>query len=321
MKTYLVVFVFILSCAGANSQSHRGFFDVFPNKKVAAFGFAWIEKERLAISQAEISVDEYLYFLEEVSKDSGDAYIKTLIPSEACVLAPYVEKDKIGEEPEGRKISWIDEDRFMKENNNPPAVLAKGFDKQAFNPYNRPITGISYEQAVQYAWWCTSYFNHLYYFTKKYNKRVLIFRLPTPTEFETIARKGYDCSTESQKKSRAACKNDLGCALCNYAGKDSCAANNNATAMLGNGPYPIHSYFPDCNGVYNLQGNVAEMTSKKGIAKGGSYLHKASECQPESVQEYSKAEKWIGIRLIAEVKEVDGDKISFDEDGFLVIKK
>ncbi len=53
-----------------------------------------------------------------------------------------------------------------------------------------------------------------------------------------------------------------------------------------------------------MPGNAAEMTSEKGIAKGGSYLQLAKECSPASVQKYDKPEKWLGLRLVAEV--VDG---------------
>ncbi|PIY12828.1 MAG: hypothetical protein COZ18_01160 [Flexibacter sp. CG_4_10_14_3_um_filter_32_15] len=56
---------------------------------------------------------------------------------------------------------------------------------------------------------------------------------------------------------------------------------------------------------YNLnkksKENVAEMTSEKGIAKGGSFAHTLEECAADRVQIYDSPQAWLGFRCVAEV--------------------
>lgn len=47
--------------------------------------------------------------------------------------------------------------------------------------------------------------------------------------------------------------------------------------------------------------NVAEMTSKKGIAKGGSFYHSLEESAADSVQFYDSPQAWLGFRCVVEV--------------------
>ncbi|WP_375561983.1 formylglycine-generating enzyme family protein [Bernardetia sp. OM2101] len=54
-------------------------------------------------------------------------------------------------------------------------------------------------------------------------------------------------------------------------------------------------------GLYNMFGNVAEMTSEKGIAKGGSFAHTLEECAADKVQTYDSPQAWLGFRCVAEV--------------------
>ncbi|AFM02547.1 hypothetical protein Fleli_0036 [Bernardetia litoralis DSM 6794] len=53
--------------------------------------------------------------------------------------------------------------------------------------------------------------------------------------------------------------------------------------------------------LYNMFGNVAEMTSEKGIAKGGSFAHTLEECAADRVQVYNSPQAWLGFRCVAEV--------------------
>lgn len=53
--------------------------------------------------------------------------------------------------------------------------------------------------------------------------------------------------------------------------------------------------------LYNMFGNVAEMTSEKGIAKGGSFVHTLEECAADRVQVYDSPQAWLGFRCVAEV--------------------
>ncbi|WP_338792511.1 SUMF1/EgtB/PvdO family nonheme iron enzyme [Bernardetia sp. MNP-M8] len=47
--------------------------------------------------------------------------------------------------------------------------------------------------------------------------------------------------------------------------------------------------------------HVAEMTSEKGIAKGGSFAHTLEECAADRVQVYDSPQAWLGFRCVGEV--------------------
>ncbi|AFM02548.1 hypothetical protein Fleli_0037 [Bernardetia litoralis DSM 6794] len=51
----------------------------------------------------------------------------------------------------------------------------------------------------------------------------------------------------------------------------------------------------------NSKSNVAEMTFKKGIAKGGSFVHTLEECAADRVQVYDSPQAWLGFRCVTEV--------------------
>jgi formylglycine-generating enzyme required for sulfatase activity len=330
MTRYFFLFYFcILLAARLAAQNHNGYFEPDAKSKKAPYGFLWTENQKLAVKQSEVSVDEYLYFLENISHDSLAGYVQKMVPPENCVLHPYVSAELIGGDDNGRKISWIDEEKMQKDLAAPPKEKRRHFSETVFDPYLRPITGISYEQAQEYAAWCTAKFNYL--MKKKHPdcKIAVIFRLPSPSEFAEIEKKSIEACArknpaECEKLVRQikACRNEKGCALCNCLDKDTCKTNREATEMFGpETAYYVYAYNPGWTGLYNIQGNAAEMTTEKGTAKGGSYLQKAAECLPEAVQKYDKPEKWLGLRLLAEVTELDGKAVYFDNSGYLHWKK
>lgn len=55
-------------------------------------------------------------------------------------------------------------------------------------------------------------------------------------------------------------------------------------------------------GASNMIGNVAELISKKGIAKGGSWAHDLESSRLKKKQPYQTPEAWLGFRCICEVK-------------------
>ncbi|HZX74376.1 MAG TPA: SUMF1/EgtB/PvdO family nonheme iron enzyme, partial [Cyclobacteriaceae bacterium] len=66
---------------------------------------------------------------------------------------------------------------------------------------------------------------------------------------------------------------------------------------------PRGSYFPNDLGLFDVVGNVAEMTSEKGIAAGGSWNHAPEQSTIRSINEYSKPEAFVGFRVFMEVIE------------------
>lgn len=145
-----------------------------------------------------------------------------------------------------------------------------------------PITGITYEKAVAFCEWRT----------KIEGENKLVFRLPTPEEWKDFALNGLP-ETERKNGFRDSLNNKK-CAKFNY--NISCNCGNDEYQGKLNG---IGLYTQEKTGAFDVFGNVSEMTSKKGIAKGGNFKLHANQCHADSVQNYTKPEIWLGFRCIA----------------------
>jgi hypothetical protein len=66
---------------------------------------------------------------------------------------------------------------------------------------------------------------------------------------------------------------------------------------------PVQAYFPNGMGLYDVVGNVAEMTAEKGKATGGSWNHSPEESTIISINEYNGPDSRVGFRVFMEVIE------------------
>lgn len=154
-----------------------------------------------------------------------------------------------------------------------------------------PVVGISYEQAIAYCKWRTERVKEIFTLTNP--NQSFKYRLPTKEEWEKVAKAGY--SSINTKKDGDKHKFNLkrpkedGMGV---AGK----LNDNADIIA-----PVHAYWPNDYRVYNIIGNVAEMTNKKGIAKGGSWKHTAEEASLTKEQTYTEPTNWLGFRCVFEI--------------------
>ncbi|MDH4057784.1 MAG: formylglycine-generating enzyme family protein [Cyclobacteriaceae bacterium] len=60
-------------------------------------------------------------------------------------------------------------------------------------------------------------------------------------------------------------------------------------------------------GISSMIGNVAEMLSEKGVAKGGSWTHSLTDCKISNRIRYSTPSAWLGFRCIGEVISVNSN--------------
>jgi formylglycine-generating enzyme required for sulfatase activity len=179
------------------------------------------------------------------------------------------------------------------------------FRHPGFNDY--PVTGISYEQAIEFCKWRTYAANQGIYFKENKIKDFashrndkfpirFYYRLPTKAEWEEIARGKYSTTDFPYgypdiytiwrgKKQRA-----FNCYYESKERQDSIRVFYTA---------PTKSFFKNSSGVYNIIGNVAEMVSERGTAKGGSFLYHIDSCKITLDQHYSKPERWLGFRCVA----------------------
>jgi formylglycine-generating enzyme required for sulfatase activity len=66
---------------------------------------------------------------------------------------------------------------------------------------------------------------------------------------------------------------------------------------------PVTAYDPNGYGLYNMSGNVAEMVSEKGIARGGSWASTGFDVRIKSEQKFENTSPEIGFRYFMEVIE------------------
>jgi formylglycine-generating enzyme required for sulfatase activity len=167
-----------------------------------------------------------------------------------------------------------------------------------------PIVGVSYQQAVDYCKWRSDRVNEYYYFkTNKleYNSdttysdipQIYTYSLPSTELFKELLT--IKNSESTQKKIDK--KNLVAYNYKSSKSTDSISSNAEHKLLLA----PVYAYYPNSLGLYNLRGNVAEITTTKGVALGGSYLNTKQEIESGKELHFSKPKKWLGFRCVCKV--------------------
>ncbi len=176
------------------------------------------------------------------------------------------------------------------------------FRHPAYNNY--PLVGISFEQAIMYCDWRTDRVNEILHI--KINKisydslkniadipKYVEYRLPTIEEWEYVANQPYSEKTLKRMNK----KKHKGIKRTNLNNNDVGALPSDNTSITA----PVSSYWPNQLGVFNIIGNAAELTSKEGVAKGGSWSHRPEEVSVEAIFKYEKPESWLGFRCVCDM--------------------
>lgn len=155
---------------------------------------------------------------------------------------------------------------------------------------NIPIVGISFRQAKKFCEWRESVVN-------KYKAINIKVTLPS-----------FDVYKKVNVNKDSLCKPELNCGACkgyqiNFFHQKCIPAKFNRRdkhqlESQGQSLLRADSYWPSILGLYNIQGNAAEMTSIEGIAVGGSFRHFASQSYNDQTQIYKKEEDWLGFRCL-----------------------
>jgi formylglycine-generating enzyme required for sulfatase activity len=169
----------------------------------------------------------------------------------------------------------------------------------------QPVVGISYEQAVRFCEWRSVVASEVYNEAHPAPAGLywqFTYRLPTIKEWEKAAAGGLDVSLYPYGLTRLF---DIASTepvrmrppkpLINY--------RDHKTKLFS--LKKIDAYAPNGLGIYQMIGNVAEMTATQGIAKGGSWRHRKGACKIRKSQRYFAPDNWLGFRAICEVKLVE----------------
>jgi formylglycine-generating enzyme required for sulfatase activity len=186
---------------------------------------------------------------------------------------------------------------------------------EAFKPY--PVVGVSFEAANAYCDYMTATQGtvRLRGIDNKWRTVKVRYRLPTESEWMVAAGVRMQVDSVNRQTFQSFYPGRI------YYPRDH-KGHFRFNHKLGKGDYagwaggkgfdyegymitaPALSFPPDeFLGLHNLAGNVAEMTSTKGIAKGGSWAHLQDDCRSEAVNTFERPMAWLGFRVVAEVVE------------------
>lgn len=301
------------------SQKRKDSVNTYWNFHRARWGFLNIEEQFLA-EQTEITIGEwlnYIYYSDlkspitttggNISEQVENQLINTKLDTTLLPIYEFLAS------PENQffftkcttcgllRIRSLDGFAFLPFESN--LIKDKKSRKRIINKLRNPIAGITYEQAVNFCKWRTALDSlrrlpKVDANTSVWNAfdNAAIYRLPTEEEFSKMNPQ-FDSITDSN--------------LSHFNYKESICPDKKAEPeeKTNYGKYSIDSYSHHLSkserhlrlkDVFNVQGNVAEMTSQKGIAKGGSYFHYAKDSYNDKVIRYVKPELWLGFRCIAE---------------------
>jgi formylglycine-generating enzyme required for sulfatase activity len=261
------------------------FLTIFLNAKDKPFGMVKVDTD-VYFDETEINVGTWLSYYTWVLIHGGFEAAQKVLPDSNAVepeLWAYIKRKSTDYLDEQGSYTLQPIGYFGKE-----CKECSKFGKRLFSErrycamLNFPITGVTYEQVKRFCEWRT----------KVEGNNKFVFRLPTPKEWTDFALKGLS-ETERKNGFRDSLNNKK-CPYYNFNIKCNCEQDNYQGQLNG-----VGMYSPEKTGAFDVFGNVSEMTSIKGVAKGGSFKLYANQCHPDSIQHYDKPEIWLGFRSIA----------------------
>ncbi|GAB3338961.1 hypothetical protein GCM10027429_24730 [Marivirga atlantica] len=250
----------------------------------------------LYVDKSEVANIHWLEYLHYVKKDSSDKFYKSCIPDTTLIIKFF---------PKGEVL------------NNADYIKIKEF--RYF-----PIVGISYQQAINYCKWRSEAVNIKWAQEKiiDTSEVKVQFRLPTIEEWIKIAYAGnYSVNiTDSlswEEDSLSAILDNMGLLsdntdenklLLQYFDNnpihlvENLKYKNVPTALSGKLPmiFPATTVKKNANYIYDLRGNVSEMTLTEGIAKGGNWKSTPGEIKLMDNVRYQYPSELIGFRCVCE---------------------
>jgi formylglycine-generating enzyme required for sulfatase activity len=180
-----------------------------------------------------------------------------------------------------------------------------------------PLVGVTYQQAINYCKWRSEMASENVNLELKYlgfDKRIYFhYRLPTEKEFELAVSKfakaelrNFDKQDFRNLKSKnfnirkkELFEYKIPSVVCEYnLPKTHFSASDKIEGFNFLGWTTENARGKE---VYNLLGNVAEMTAEIGLAKGGSWKNSFEKCNANNDFQYECPTEWLGFRCVADV--------------------
>lgn len=172
-----------------------------------------------------------------------------------------------------------------------------------------PVRNISYENALNYCHWLRSMLSK----SLSMDINSIEVRLPTKYEWMYAGKGGNDQNIYSWNGPYL--RNSDGKFLANFdknINQESITYDINSksyivlpsqTKFMYNDPMKVQSHLANDYGIYNMSGNVAEMTQEGNVAMGGSYRSPGYDIRLDAQVDYTGADASIGFRPIVILKE------------------
>lgn len=279
-STLLLTFFAIVSVQRVDKKQQKSLIEVL-NKNYAYVPVDSIVGHDFIIFKTEVSNLNYREFLADL-KQGGDR--------------------------EKWKLASVDSSRWATKNWTNAAYIEHYHKHPAYNNY--PVVNVSKEGAEMYCEWLTEKVNSTLKGTSK-----IIFRLPTQKEWIKAAKGKLELSIYSWGGYRL--HNAEGSYMCNCLafGSECISRDSTGKYVVQRLDYsqfavpkdnaditaPVKSYWPNGYGLYNMNGNVAEMISDKNVVVGGSWYDPGYDVRNESEKPYDGAARTVGFRMVATV--------------------
>ncbi len=181
----------------------------------------------------------------------------------------------------------VDSSQWIRTNEPVNYSVQKRYNSDgAFDYY--PVVNISHYGAAKYCEWLGIKGK------QKLRKYKMVFTLPNESEWISFANIN---SFKVNFISSSDGKDDEG----KYIGNIKAMVGDSLYARIDGGYYTVRvdAYHPNNFGLYNVIGNVAEMTDVDGVQKGGSWDDYLKDCYVDKIQHYSTPDPRVGFRVVA----------------------
>lgn len=289
MKTKIIYSVLIFFVFSFTNQSKSP----FKVSKQIANEFAFIPSGNVVRDDKTVSVQSFYISKTEISNQQYTAFLSDL---------------KAKNEIQKQKIAAIDSTNWIAEFGSAGKNYAEQYHKHlAYQNY--PVVNIDQKGAELYCAWLTEKLN------KENPGLEIIVRLPTQPEWFRACNPNNNAFPYSWEGPYL--RNEKGMILCNFTrvGEENISFNPQSNTIQlkentnlsyndskGNDlTAPVKSYFPSSQGLYNLNGNVAELTAE-GFAMGGSWKSGGYDVRNESSYKANGTSTSVGFRPVFSVQ-------------------
>lgn len=240
-----------------------------------------------SMDATEVTIKEWIFFI------INNNFENDLFPNPSSVSNSTRQLfDDLKKQKDFEYIEITDNGSLLKENYGSKGFrVTKKFKSltEADTNYfsiNIPIVGISFAQAQKFCEWREAVVNK----TKVVKVDI---KLPSIEIYKKV-----NVNKDSLCKAELHCDSCSGYQL-NYShNKCTITAKHKDFVTQGQGLLRADCYWPSILGLYNIQGNVSEMTSTEGVSFGGSFRHFAIDSYSNKTQTYNIAEDWLGFRCL-----------------------